>query len=281
MQNSKVYTTSPLPFQGQKRFFLTEYKEALNQLCGKAPITTVIDLFGGSGLLAHTAKRLNPSLRVIYNDYDDFHVRLNHIPETNRLLAELRLITADCRKLQRLDEKVQEDIVKVIEGAAGRGFVDYITLSGSLLFSSNYATSLAEMKRTSFYAKVRNEDYNADGYLDGLEVVKCDYRELAAKYSGRNDVLFVLDPPYLSTDVSTYNSAKHWRLPDYLDILKLLPNNNYIYFTSNKGNLVELLEWMAENPLRGNPLENAIKRIRRNSLNYNSGYDDIMLFRCA
>lgn len=87
MQKQTVYISAPLPFQGQKRRFIGEFRKALSQFPDAA---TFVDLFGGSGLLSHVAKRERPDARVIYNDFDDFHLRLENIPRTNALLARIR-----------------------------------------------------------------------------------------------------------------------------------------------------------------------------------------------
>lgn len=82
-----VYNSAPLPFMGQKRRFVGEFKKAL----GLFPNATVfVDLFGGSGLLSHVAKQERPDVQVVYNDFDDFHLRLQNIPRTNALLADIR-----------------------------------------------------------------------------------------------------------------------------------------------------------------------------------------------
>lgn len=82
-----VYNSAPLPFMGQKRRFVGEFKKALGQF----PNATVfVDLFGGSGLLSHVAKQERPDVQVVYNDFDDFHLRLQNIPRTNALLADIR-----------------------------------------------------------------------------------------------------------------------------------------------------------------------------------------------
>ena len=47
------YTQAPLPFQGQKRKFLKDFKSALTEF---SPTATYVDLFGGSGFLSHTVK---------------------------------------------------------------------------------------------------------------------------------------------------------------------------------------------------------------------------------
>lgn len=280
-QTRRIYTTSPLPFQGQKRFFVTEFKAALQEFCRDGKITTVIDLFGGSGLLSHTAKRFYPDLTVVFNDYDDFHLRLDAIPETNVLMEQIRTIMAGYPKGQKIDSKHRAQILDLIREADRHGFVDYISLSGSLLFSAKYVQSLTEFEKATLYNRVRQTGFDAVGYLDGIEIVKCDYADLFDRYKGRLDVLFVVDPPYLSTDTGTYRSDKYWKLRDYLDVLKVLPGQNYVFFTSDKSSLVELCQWMAENPLEGNPFTGAKIKSHYSATTHNTGYTDMMLYREA
>ena len=85
----KQYLSAPLPFQGQKRMFAKEYINVLQQFPDG---TTFVDLFGGSGLLSHIAKCQKPNSTVVYNDFDGYRKRLEALPQTNALLAELRAI---------------------------------------------------------------------------------------------------------------------------------------------------------------------------------------------
>ena len=62
-----MYKSAPLPFVGQKRMFVKEFIKVLSQF----PADTVfVDLFGGSGLLSHIAKRTKPESTVVYNDFE-------------------------------------------------------------------------------------------------------------------------------------------------------------------------------------------------------------------
>ena len=76
-----MYLSAPLPFVGQKRMFVREFIKVLKQFPDDA---TFIDLFGGSGLLSHIAKRCKPNATVVYNDFDNYRRRLENIPRTNR-----------------------------------------------------------------------------------------------------------------------------------------------------------------------------------------------------
>ena len=49
-----------------------------------------VDLFGGSGLLSHIAKRSKPDATVVYNAFDNYRFRLKNIPQTNKLIADIR-----------------------------------------------------------------------------------------------------------------------------------------------------------------------------------------------
>ena len=71
----KKYTSAPLPFMGQKRMFVTTFKELLKQYPDDA---VYVDLFGGSGLLSHVTKREKPNATVIYNDFDNYRARLQN-----------------------------------------------------------------------------------------------------------------------------------------------------------------------------------------------------------
>lgn len=273
----REFIQAPLPFQGQKRNFLKQFKECLNEFKDK---TTFIDLFGGSGLLAHTIKQQRPDARVIFNDYDWFVTRLEHINDTNSLIKEIREVCVGLKgrgKEAILGERRQK-VIDIITKYEKQGYVDYITLSASLLFSGRYATNYEDMIRMQFYNKVKMSDYDATGYLQGVEVEHLDYKILFNNiYKRLPNVCFVLDPPYLSTDCSSYKSS--WRLKDYLDVLLTLQGTSYFYFTSNKTSIVELCQWLAMHPNLENPLKDAERREVGVSVNKDAKYRDMMFYR--
>lgn len=274
---SRMYKSAPLPFVGQKRMFVREFIKILGQF----PADTVfVDLFGGSGLLSHIAKRTKPESTVVYNDFDNYRSRLQHIPQTNRLIADLRSIVAD--KVPRnkpITGELRERIFARIEQEERAvGYVDFITLSSSIMFSMKYRLSVAEMRKEVLYNSIRKNDYPlCSDYLDGLEITSCDYKELFNRYKDTPGVVFLVDPPYLSTEVGTYNM--YWKMSDYLDVLNVLTGHSFVYFTSNKSSILELCEWLGLNRSIGNPFENAAKVEFNAHMNYNASYTDIMLFK--
>lgn len=269
------YLSAPLPFVGQKRMFAQKFKEVLKEY----PDNSVfVDLFGGSGLLSHITKREKPNATVIYNDYDNYRMRLNNINRTNTLLSDLRKLTIDCPRQKLIPEPIRGLILERLRQEETTGFVDYITISSSLLFSMKYCMNIKDLQKESFYNNIRKQDYPlcAD-YLNGLEIVSCDYKELVKKYNNLPNVVFLVDPPYLSTEVGTYRM--NWRLSDYLDVLSILVDKSFIYFTSNKSSILELCCWMGNHPNIGNPFNNAKKEEFNARMNYNSTYTDVMLYK--
>lgn len=269
------YLSAPLPFVGQKRMFAQKFKEVLKEY----PDNSVfVDLFGGSGLLSHITKREKPNATVIYNDYDNYRMRLNNINRTNTLLSDLRKLTIDCPRQKLIPDPIRGLILERLRQEETTGFVDYITISSSLLFSMKYCMNLKDLQKESFYNNIRKQDYPlCPDYLNGLEIVSCDYKELVKKYNNLPNVVFLVDPPYLSTEVGTYRM--NWRLSDYLDVLSILVDKSFIYFTSNKSSILELCCWMGNHPNIGNPFNNAKKEEFNARMNYNSTYTDVMLYK--
>lgn len=272
---SRLYLSAPLPFVGQKRMFAKHFIEVIKQY----PAGTVfVDLFGGSGLLSHITKHIHPASRVIYNDFDNYRRRIEEIPRTNALLDRIRPIASRFPRHKPVTGEAREEIFRLLEQEEREtGYLDFITLSSSLMFSMKCKMSIPEMRRETLYNNVRKTGYaECPDYLAGLEIESCDYRELFERFRNMPGVVFLVDPPYLSTEVGTYRMS--WRLADYLDVLSVLSGHDFVYFTSDKSSLVELCEWMGRNPSLGNPFERCRRREFDATMNYNARYTDIMLF---
>lgn len=272
---NRVFKCAPLPFMGQKRYFLRDFTEVLQQVEGE--IDTVVDLFGGSGLLSHTAKRVLPGCRVVYNDFDRYIDRLAAVDTTNEILGVIKQRLTGLEANKRLSEQERADVLAIVENYTRRGYVDIMTIGRNVLFSSKWVTSFEELTKHTMYNRVRPGLYEAAGYLDELEVVHMDYRELFERERGNSRALFVLDPPYLTTECGMYQN--YWRLTDYLDVLRLLDGTKWVYFTSDKSQIVELCKWLDENFGASALMFGATVRQRTNTLNYHAQFNDMMITR--
>lgn len=270
------YKCAPLPFMGQKRYFLRDFTEVLEMVEGK--IDTVVDLFGGSGLLSHTAKRVLPGCRVVYNDFDRYVDRLAAVKQTNETLRVIKDRLTGLEPNQRLTESQRAEVLAIVEGYERRdGYVDILTIGRSVLFSGKWVTSLEELRKHTMYNRVRPGGYECAGYLDGLEVVHMDYRDLFKRERGNSRALFVLDPPYLTTECGMYEN--YWKLTDYLNVLRLLKGTKYVYFTSDKSQIVELCQWLTDEYREAAPMWGAEVRQCTNTLNYQAKFNDMMITR--
>ena len=275
MKKQKLYLSAPLPFVGQKRMFAKEFIKVLEQFPENA---VFVDLFGGSGLLSHIAKNQKPNAKVVYNDFDNYRYRLDAILNTNALLADLRQYAEGIARHKAIEGEARERIFERLEQEQRtNGYIDFITISSSLLFSMKYVSSIEEMRKETLYNNIRKSNYQpCPDYLQGIEVVSCDYKVLFEQYKNTPNVVFLVDPPYLSTEVGTYNM--YWRMPDYLDVLTVLKEHAFVYFTSNKSSIVELCEWLGNNQTIGNPFARCRKVEFNATMNYNATYTDMMFY---
>ena len=151
-----MFKQAPLPFVGQKRMFLNHFKAILNeQIPGDGEGWTIIDTFGGSGLLSHTSKQLKPRARVIYNDFDGYAERIKHIDDINRLRAQIATLLAGIPRQKRVTDKaLKSQIIDTIK--AFDGYVDLASLASWLLFPGNKLARLRScVKRISGIACAR------------------------------------------------------------------------------------------------------------------------------
>jgi len=272
----KDFKNAPLPFMGQKRRFLKKVKEVL---ADHPEHSVYVDLFGGSGLLSHTIKANFPNARVIYNDFDNYRFRLAHIQKTNVLLNDFKQWLTEVPKAAKITGDARKNVLKrIYQDEIKYGYVDYVTLSSSLLFSMKYVNNFAELEKETLYNKLRGADYDASGYLDGVEVESLDYKVLFEKYKHVENVVWLVDPPYLSTEAGTYKGS-YWKLRDYLDVLNVLDGTNYLYFTSNKSQIVELCDWIETRTATGNPFYGATTTTMDVQMNHSAKYTDIMMYK--
>ena len=138
------YTQAPLPFTGQKRRFLNHFKTLLKQhIPNDGEGWTIVDAFGGSGLLAHTAKQVLPKARVIYNDFDGYADRLQNINDTNQLRKIIFDLTRDYPLKQKLPETLKKNIQATLQTFGGYIDLDYV--ESWILFSSRQTTDLNDL----------------------------------------------------------------------------------------------------------------------------------------
>lgn len=145
------YTTqAPLPFAGQKRRWIKQLAPIIQSLPDDC---TIVDVFGGSGLVSRLCKDIHPAARVVYNDYDNYSERLLHIEETEQLRQEVVSILAPLQHHARVPDEYKDLLLHAIQAHADRyRYVDWVSLSVWVLFANHFAYSLSDLASRGFYA---------------------------------------------------------------------------------------------------------------------------------
>ena len=234
----KKYNKSPLPFQGQKRNYLKIFNRELQKLCGDGTGWTIVDVFGGSGLLSHNVKYTCPNARVIYNDYDNYTERLSKIETAEQVRIDLLTFVSGYSIREKLTGETREQILNYLQNNE----IDYLSISNYLLFSGNFVRNIDEIKKIkSFYNRVSKIPLSRDGYLDGVETVhKCFTELMSDEFDGK--VLYLLDPPYINTNQGYHRDKGHYfGLLSQLTLFELM-KPPFFYFTSNKSEVMDFAE---------------------------------------
>lgn len=239
----KMHTHAPLPFIGQKRAYLPQYIATLNRaIPGDGEGWTIVDAFGGSGLLSHVAKRTKSAARVIYNDFDGYAERLRKIRDINRLRKILAIILADHPRGKHLPAPLKNVVVNTIRSFDGH--LDLNCLISWLLFSGNQAGSIDELIGKHMYHCLRQSDYpEAGDYLTGLEITRESYATLLPRHADDLRCLFVLDPPYVCTMQGAYCNSEYFGMVQFLRLMQHV-RPPFIFFSSTRSELPAYLDFV-------------------------------------
>lgn len=277
VENKIIFKQAPLPFVGQKRMFLKHIEKVLNEnIVGDGEGWIIIDVFGGSGLLSHIAKCLKPKAQVIYNDFDDYAQRVKHIDDINALRAEIYAVIKDIPEEKRIPQALKEKIIHIIQHF--EGYKDLRCLTSWLLFSGQQIKTLEELFNKEFWNKIRKSDYpKAEGYLDGVEIVKQSFCDLIPQFGNNKKALLLLDPPYICTRQESYK--KHFNLIDFLKLANSI-RPPYIFFSSTKSEFLKFIEFTQESKTNNYlAFENAMKIELKTSTGYSGKYTDNMVYK--
>ena len=241
---------APLPFTGQKRNYIKHFKTILeDNIPNDGAGWTIVDAFGGSGLLSHHAKLVKPSARVVYNDYDGYARRLLAIPDTNRLRRQLADMLADVPRNSLIPAAIRAAIITLLN--TFDGFVDVACLQAWLLFSGQQAESLDDLCNKHMYNCIRRSDYPcADGYLDGVDVVSQSYATLLPQFLAQPKALLVLDPPYVCTKQGAYRNAAYFGMVEFLRLMRLV-RPPFVMFSSTRSELPDYLNMLVAERMEG------------------------------
>lgn len=244
MQNKKYYQ-APIPFVGQKRFFLKELEQILNKVIkNDGEDWQIIDVFGGSGLLAHTAKQLKPKARVIWNDFDGYKIHLDNIGILNKWKADIyKIITKhqSANKRVKLLAEAKTEVINYLEPLKNHPAFSLRLVSQWLHFSGVKVLDWKYFINKDFYRNFAINDYQADGYLKGVECLSTDFLNILENVEYQTAKTFlILDPPYLITNPQGYKEGLN--LSQYLKMFTRI-KKPFVFFSSSKSDFKHLFDF--------------------------------------
>lgn len=269
---------APLPFVGQKRFFLKHFRDVLERIPNDGEGWTIIDVFGGSGLLSNNAKHLKPKARVIFNDFDNYTERLQNIHDTNLLRRELAKILSKYPRQKLLNTDTKQQVIKVL--SEFNGHIDMRALSTWILFGGKNANSLPELYDMHMYNCMRRTDYDqVDDYLNGVEITSESYDTLIPKFANSPNTLLVLDPPYVNTEQGAYKQDAYFGMVQFLKLMKLI-KPPYIFFSSTRSELLSYYDFLREfDAAAWSRIGDYESVTVKAHINKSSSYEDHMIYR--
>lgn len=269
----KLYRVPPLPFMGNKKNAVNLIESFIKEFKAKSLINEkdlkIIDVFGGSGLISHIFKYYFTNSKVIYNDFSDYKKRIENIHITNEILRQIKekIIFYKTKINEKLSKELKNKILDIIKSFDNDlNFIDYYTLSSHLLFACNYAYSFKDLEKANFYYKNFNVKKEANGYLDGLIIVKKDYKELINEYKEDKNALLILDPPYMQTNQDGYQYDLYFDIKEYNFLIKNL-RKPFIIFSSEKSQILDLFDLI-------NHFNAPFKNIKIKSYNLSYGHEN-------
>lgn len=235
----KYFTRPPLPFIGAKKNCFKQIKSILEEFKNANSDFEeyiFVDLFGGSGLLSQKIKEFLPNNRVIWNDYENYSERLAKIDETEKIRQELYKIVKDKKAKDEMIEDRRE-ILNILEKYQNP---DMKTIISWL----NFAGQNVKLEKQIYNKIPKNPLQDITHYLEGIERVSMDYRELFEYYRDKK-VFFLFDPPYLNTNNDKYKMMDEMGLADFLEIAeKVFECEKWMLFTSTKSSTEEFLNYL-------------------------------------
>lgn len=260
----KLFTSPPLPFNGNKRNWISYIKEQFKDYKIDKDVV-IVDLFGGSGLLSHLFAWLYPNNKVIYNDFDNYVDILNEetINKINAITQWGRVLMTDrgIEKGGKISMEDKELILQKFKEVLGEDWEENEKLKNTIC--ANFCFSGRNNFKGFLYNKLTTKEYlNGfkinDYILDNIVVVHKDYKDLLLELKPEekpDKYIFILDPPYLCTSKSFYAGERdkkqslgstgkemYWGITKTCDVLDICMNFKTLLFESDRSEIFPLIQ---------------------------------------
>ena len=117
-------------------------------------------------------------------------------------------------------------------------YIDWLTIGTKLTYSGSFInTSEKFNKAILYYNNLSPINDDISEYIKDISIVHYDWKELYFKYNNVKNVIFLVDPPYLNSNTTTYDGEQidHKFLYDNI----FLNNNKFILFSLSDNKLLD------------------------------------------
>lgn len=220
----------------------------------------IIDLFGGSGALTIIFKQLFKNSIFILNDYDEiltdkngFNKIDNTIKLYNDIINEIKNKIELKEQKTKFDNETKNKIYNILTNYKN-DIENNIQLKRMLSSGLTFNGRMLNLeKRHDLFNRIPLTDKSNYYYnFDNINIIHDDFEnvinqipELKTKYDIKNDnIILLLDPPYLNVDMKSSYKLNYWTFQKYLNIIKLFYNNyNLIMFEDSKNLLNDIINF--------------------------------------
>lgn len=220
----------------------------------------IIDLFGGSGALTIIFKQLFKNSIFILNDYDEiltdkngFNKIDNTIKLYNDIINEIKNKIELKEQKTKFDNETKNNIYNILTNYKN-DIENNIQLKRMLSSGLTFNGRMLDLeKKHDLFNRIPLTDKSNYYYnFDNINIIHDDFEnvinqipELKTKYDiENNNIILLLDPPYLNVDMKTSYKINYWTFQKYLNIIKLFYNNyNLIMFEDSKNLLNDIINF--------------------------------------
>jgi hypothetical protein len=205
-----------------------------------------VDVFGGSGALTIIFKTIfkNNDNIYIFNDYDEIITNKDNkfiidenIKKANKIINEIKkyINVQTDKTFEKNDQIIIKDILKKHTTDLNDKMIRRL-ISSNIMFNSRML-DIENIDKMSFYNRLKKTEFkNYEYNFKDVQIIHKDFKELLNKkyidelinkYNiKKENIILLLDPPYLNFDMKSSYKTNFWTLYDYLKVLETF----YIFY---------------------------------------------------
>ena len=180
--------------------------------------------------------------------------------------------------LGKVPLEIRNEIIKILDNNEN---IDYITLSCYLMYSGYWARDRKNFVKNNFWKRFTKKfnGFNIEeckNYLNNINVVHMDWKDLFNEYKNNNNVIFIVDPPYSETFTQSYDIGYRWDIRDDLKLIEIL-KKPFILFNIKNAPLLNFIDFINNNYNADINYKKVEKRSRGTN-KQQTWFDEIMIY---